>query len=280
MITSSYGFAAPRTAREAAALLARHGGMALAGGQTLVAELATGEAAPPFLVDLGRIESLRGIEPRGGSVRIGAMTTLAELAAHRAVPPVLATAARNVPDPLVRNRATVGGSLRPSGRASDLAPALLALGATVHVTGADSAVTLPAEEYLARSPAGVLSAVDVPVPGPADGCAVARFADRPARPPLCAVAVRATFAGDRLGACRIGVSAGGPAQRPTLLERSLERGGDASPDTVRGRCAEFVSAAGFATDGAASADYRAHLVRTLVVRAFDRIAARRVRDGG
>jgi aerobic carbon-monoxide dehydrogenase medium subunit len=279
MITTSYEYAIPRTAAEAATLLAEDGSVAIAGGQTLVAELKTSAARPSMLVDLSRIESLRGIERHGTVVRIGAMTTLAELTASRDLPPVLAEAAGNVADPQVRNRATVGGNLRTSARGSDLAPVLLALGATANVIGADdSTETVPLEDYLARPLQGVLSSVDVPVLRPGEACAIERFSDRPGRPPLCAAAVwvnlTAADDGSRIASCRIAVAAGGSPRRMAALERDLERAGADNVDTVREACEQFVTSEDFSTDIAASGEYRAHLARTLIRRAFGQTSIR------
>src|SRR6266568_7786740 len=103
----------------------------LAGGHALLPERKLRRAGPSALIDLGRIAELRRIEvledralPQpdgsGGSggpgrvVRIGAMTTSAEIEYSPDIArytPLLAEAAAVISDPLIRNRATLGGSL-------------------------------------------------------------------------------------------------------------------------------------------------------------------------
>lgn len=105
------------TLPEAIALLSRRNGDArvIAGGSDLLSELKEGIARQTTLIDLSRIEGLKGIE-RGdqGLLRIGALTTVhaMETAGELTGPyQMLADAARSVATPEVRNQATLGGNL-------------------------------------------------------------------------------------------------------------------------------------------------------------------------
>ena len=69
---------------------------------------------PDAVVDIKRIESLRGIDCSDGVVRIGANTLMSELESDpviRSAASVLALAAGRVACPQIRNRATLGGNL-------------------------------------------------------------------------------------------------------------------------------------------------------------------------
>jgi CO/xanthine dehydrogenase FAD-binding subunit len=88
------------------------------------------------LVDVGRLAELAGIRQENGCLAIGAGVTIAGLladplvAAHAAL---LRQAAAVFANPLIRNRATVGGNLADASPAADCAPPLLALDAEVEL---------------------------------------------------------------------------------------------------------------------------------------------------
>ena len=128
-------YARPDSA-EAAVRLLREDGDAkpLAGGQSLLASMKLGLAAPSMLVDLGRIPALTRLERDGDGLWIGAMCTHARIAASgevRAVAPLLATLAAGIGDPQVRNRGTIGGSVANDDPAADWPAGVLAGDAVV-----------------------------------------------------------------------------------------------------------------------------------------------------
>ncbi len=106
------------TLEQARSILARHGSKAAlnAGGTDLLGVLKDGVhgEAPEIVVDLKRVPGLDGIRDRGGSLGVGALVTLEELASAGPVVerfPILASAARSVGSPQIRNMGTVGGNL-------------------------------------------------------------------------------------------------------------------------------------------------------------------------
>jgi 4-hydroxybenzoyl-CoA reductase subunit beta len=112
-----FRFLLPKTAREAASLLAEHGAeaMVVAGGTDLYPNMKRRQFEPKVLVGLRAIRELSGIR---GSARagftIGAGTTLSAVAAHRDIRrdfPALATAAGLVSSPQLRNMGTIGGNV-------------------------------------------------------------------------------------------------------------------------------------------------------------------------
>ena len=105
----------PKSVADAAALLAKTGGKALAGGQSLVAAMKLRLAQPGTLVDLAAIPDLNGIRKDGDAIVIGAMTRHAEVASSEDVKraiPALASLAEGIGDRQVRNMGTLGGSHR------------------------------------------------------------------------------------------------------------------------------------------------------------------------
>jgi aerobic carbon-monoxide dehydrogenase medium subunit len=103
---------------------------ALAGGQSLIPLMKLRLARPERLVDVGRLDDLRGIRDRpDGGLSIGALTTWASLLEDPRVRryPLLADALPQIGDVQVRNRGTIGGSLAHADPASDIAAPALAL---------------------------------------------------------------------------------------------------------------------------------------------------------
>ena len=267
MIVSTFRYEAPDSTAAAVGLLAAQGGVPLAGGQSLLVDMKLGDAAPSLLVDLGRIDSLRGVSRLpDGTIRIGATTSLADLAADAAVPSVLAEAARSVADPQVRHQATVGGNIVTAGRGTSLPPVLMALGATVRVAapGGDRAMTIG--EYLSEPESQLITSVDVPPAADDEACVAERFSARPARLPLLMAAVWMRGGpGGPVSACRVAVSTptAGPRALPEA-ERELVAAG--SPAEAVQRAADAISGTPFAADEHASAEYYAHLAATVVSR--------------
>ncbi|MGE0802071.1 MAG: xanthine dehydrogenase family protein subunit M [Lautropia sp.] len=116
MIPSRFDYHAPRSVADALTLMRSLGGDAkwLAGGHSLLPMMKLRFAQPAHLIDLNRIDALRGIREDGGTIVIGAMTVeaaLIESALLQAKLPLLPEAARLIADPQVRNRGTIGGDL-------------------------------------------------------------------------------------------------------------------------------------------------------------------------
>src|SRR5262245_40857246 len=116
MIPGAFDYLAPHSVAEAVAMLVEHGGNAkvLAGGQSLIPAMRFRLASPAVLVDINGISGLSAIREEGGVLRIGALTREAALESSELIRDnyaVLADAAGVIADPLVRNRATVGGNI-------------------------------------------------------------------------------------------------------------------------------------------------------------------------
>ncbi len=112
----SFEYAAPKTLKEATALLSDKWGETeiLAGGTDLVTSLKQNITAPKRVVSLKNIPELRGIKVEQDAVTLGAMTSLGELAANADVQkhfPALVSAVRNIASAQMLNMGTVGGEL-------------------------------------------------------------------------------------------------------------------------------------------------------------------------
>jgi carbon-monoxide dehydrogenase medium subunit len=108
-------------------------------------------ARPDRLIDIGRIESLRGIRMLpDGRPAIGALTTYAQLLADERVTAfgLMADALPRIADVQVRNRGTIGGAIAHADPAADMPALLLALDAEVVVRSAHRGErTVPIAEF-------------------------------------------------------------------------------------------------------------------------------------
>lgn len=105
---------------------------ALAGGTDLVIALRERTLEADAVVDLSRLDELKGISQQPDGLHIGAMTTFAALEKSpevRRVCPMLSQAASMVGSPQVRNSGTIGGNLANAATAADTVPVLMAMDA-------------------------------------------------------------------------------------------------------------------------------------------------------
>jgi carbon-monoxide dehydrogenase medium subunit len=111
----------------------------IAGGTALMLMMKAGVFNPEKLVSLRKIESkYSSISAGADGLRIGAMTTLSALEQSADVKkhaPVITRTLLTLSNVRVRNVATVGGALAHGDPHMDLPPVLMALGATLTVTG-------------------------------------------------------------------------------------------------------------------------------------------------
>ncbi len=195
---------------EAVALLHRHeDAKVLAGGHSLLPIMKLRLAQPTALVDVGHIHILRGISHHDSTIRIGALTTHAAIAASEVLRrecPLLAEAAGKIGDPQVRNRGTIGGNVAHADPASDLPAVLVALDATVRMSGPAGDRSVRAREFftgLLETALGeheVLTAIEVPRLQSASGTAYLKFEHPASGYAICGAA--AVLLMDRGDVCR------------------------------------------------------------------------------
>ena len=148
MWPNSFDYARAGSVDEALALVGEDGKF-LAGGHSLLPVMKLRLDSPAQLVDIGRIDALRGISANGG-LTIGATTTHDEIATSSDVQSMcaaLASACGQVGDQGVRNFGTIGGNIAHADPASDPPTALVACGATINIQGAGGARSVGAEDF-------------------------------------------------------------------------------------------------------------------------------------
>jgi carbon-monoxide dehydrogenase medium subunit len=152
MIPGSFEYHAPTTLAEALSLVGQFGdeGKVLAGGHSLLPMMKLRFAEPEHLIDLNRIDELKGIRESNGMVHIGAMTTENALIASdvlRQHCPLLPEAVRNISDPQVRNRGTIGGDIAHGDPANDHPALMLATEASFVLKGSGGERVVPADGF-------------------------------------------------------------------------------------------------------------------------------------
>ncbi len=161
---------APESADELAALHAAHPDAVLVAGATDVGLTVTKALRDPGrFIFLGRIRELRTSSVGPKSVRIGAMATLAEVGDTVGdLHPGLGELIRRFGSVQIRNAATIGGNIANGSPVGDCAPALIALGATLHLRRGNDRRDLPLESFFVdygvqdRAPGEFVEAVSFP----------------------------------------------------------------------------------------------------------------------
>jgi carbon-monoxide dehydrogenase medium subunit len=173
MIPAQFDYVRPGSVDEAVAALAEHGDDAkvLAGGQSLIPLLRLRLSYPEVIVDVGRVDEMRGVREDGGDIVIGAMTTHYDVLHDpliREHAGLIVDATTTVADPAVRHRGTFGGALSHADPAGDLPAVAVALEAQMVIAGSGGRRTVPASDFFldylqtAVGPDEVLVEVRVP----------------------------------------------------------------------------------------------------------------------
>ncbi|MDR7168586.1 carbon-monoxide dehydrogenase medium subunit [Nocardia kruczakiae] len=283
MKPAAFDYHAPASAEEAVTLLAELGDEAkiIAGGQSLVPMLALRLAVFDHLVDLRRVDDLRGIEAGASSVRIGAGTTHAAVGAseeiRRAVP-LLHRATPLIGHFQIRNRGTIGGSIAHADAAAEYPVVALTLDAEIEALSPRGRRTVAAADFFtgmwttALEPDELVTAITVPVRSGRSGFAIEEFTRRSGDFAMAGAAIAVRLDGDsRIDRCAIGLF--GLAPTPVRAREAEAELLGRSADAV---AAEEVGAAATAkltaisSDVHGSAEYRRRLGAAMVARAWRR----------
>lgn len=152
MLLESVAYARPENVAEALQALSKSDSAApLAGGQSLVNVLKHRVASIELLVDISRLEELRGIDVQSdGTVEIGACVTYDEIDHSeevRAAHPLLAEVSGHIEDQQIRCRGTIGGNCCLSDPTNNLPPLLVALDAIMVIESSAGRREVPAGEF-------------------------------------------------------------------------------------------------------------------------------------
>ena len=277
MIPAKFDYLAPTSVEEALSALAEHGDDAkiMAGGQSLLPVLRMRLNAPELVIDLGRIEALRGVSEDGDALVIGALTTHSEMVTNDLVHQhalLLSKAAAEVADNQIRHRGTFGGALAHADPAGDMGAAALALDAEFVIKGAGGSRTVGASDFfvdLFETAIGedeILTAIRVPK-HTGWGAHYEKFVRVAHQWPIVAVAAAVRADGGTIAEARVGLTnMGSTALRATATEAALS-GAAATEDGVRAAAERAAEGTNPPSDLNGSSEYRKHLARVLTRRA-------------
>jgi carbon-monoxide dehydrogenase medium subunit len=295
VIPASFDYLRPDTVDEALEMASLdEAAMFLAGGHALLPERKLRHTAPRTVIDLGDIAELRGIEileSRDGApdaVRIRAMTTSAEIEYSPDVAraaPLLGRAATVISDPLIRNRATLGGSLAEADPHGDWPPVVLAVAATVHLRSHNGERALPASEFFTTDgdgcgsqltelrPGELLTAVTVPTTDARTRATYLKRMHPASGHAMLGVAVVATFDADETcSECRIAITGTETVATRAASAEGRLIGSHMTADVIEAAADAANDGIAFAGDAFGSAGYLAELLPVYVSRALSEIA--------
>lgn len=286
MIPSSFDYHAPDTLQDAVALLKEFGSDAkvLSGGQSLLPLLKLRLGFVTHLIDIGKIPNLEYIKEEDGFLKIGGATRESELERSDLIKsryPIIYDTAIVIADPLVRNRATVGGNLAHGDPANDHPATMLALGAQVVVLGPNGERVIPITEFFtgifttALAHDEILIEIQVPIPAARSGGAYLKLERKVGDFATAATAVQLTLsAGGEIEKAGIGLT----AAAPTLVDASAAAqslvGKKPDDEVLDAAAAAAAEATSPSADRRGSVEYKKAMARVLTGRAL-RIAVQR-----
>jgi carbon-monoxide dehydrogenase medium subunit len=277
VIPAAFDYLAPTSVADALAALAEAGDDAkvLAGGQSLLPILRMRLNAPEKVIDLGRIEELRGIRDEGEHIVVGATTTYTDALASdllREHATVLQKAIKEVADPQIRRRGTLGGALVHADPAGDVGAPALALDTEFVITGPGGERRVAAADFFldlfetAVGEGELLTAIRIPK-HTGWGAHYEKFVRVSHQWSIVAVAATVRVEGGSIAEARIGLTnMGSTPLRASAVEAALI-GVAATDDAVRDACAAAAEGTNPPSDLNGSSDYRRALAPILTRRA-------------
>jgi carbon-monoxide dehydrogenase medium subunit len=277
MIPASFDYVAPASVEEALAALAEHGDEAkiIAGGQSLLPVLRMRLNAPEVVIDLGRIDALRGVRDDGDALVVGAMTTHSDVGRDPLVrehATVVTKAIAHLADAQIRHRGTFGGALVHADPAGDLGATALALDAEFVIAGSAGTRTVPAADFFtdvfttAVGEDEILTEVRLPK-HTGWGAHYEKFVRVSHQWAIVAVAATVRAEGGTIAEAAIGLTnMGSTPLRARAVEQALV-GQPATEDAVRRAAEAAAEGTSPPSDLNGDADYRRHLATVLTRRA-------------
>jgi len=285
MIPPAFDYHAPRSVADAIKLLGDLGSDAklLAGGHSLLPMMKLRFAQPAHLIDLNRIDALRGIREDGGTVVIGAMTVENELIASSVLAakvPLLAEAAKQIADPQVRNRGTIGGDIAHGDPGNDHPAIAIALDATFVLQGPKGTRQVAAGGFFhgtymtEMAEDEILTEIRVPAFAPKTGYAYEKLKRKTGDWATAAAAVVLRIDGGKVSHARIALTNVAPtALRAADAEAAL-LGKPLSDTTIADAAAKAMAICDPAEDLRGDREYKTAMAGQMVKRALAKAAAR------
>jgi aerobic carbon-monoxide dehydrogenase medium subunit len=285
MIPGAFDYFAPQSLDEAIVALAQNGDDAkiLAGGQSLIPAMRFRLASPTVLIDINRLTMLGYVREEQGHLALGALTRENDLESSAVVVhgyPLLSDAARVIADPLVRNRATVGGNIAHADPANDHPAVMLAYNAQVVARGPKGERIIPIDEFFvgmfetSLAHDELLTEIRIPKPPANSGGAYLKIERKVGDYAVAAVALQLTLAGGRCTAARVALTnvSSVPMRSPGAEQALI--GQELSDDVLEAAGRAAAAECDPTNDLRGTAEYKRDLTRVLTKRAVRRAMER------
>lgn len=279
MIPGEFEYHSPSTVQEAVSLLEKYGYEAkiLAGGQSLIPAMRFRLAMPEVLIDINNIEGLAYLRESNGHLAIGAMTREVDLEESPLVTGnyhLLADASRVIADPLVRNRATVGGNVAHADPANDHPAVMLAYDAEFFALGPNGTRAIAVDDFFvglfesALAENEILTEIRVPRPAPGSGEAYVKLERKVGDYAISAVAVRLAFDGQVCTEARIALTNVSPVPMRAMNAEHAIIGRPISEQSAEAAGRAAAAECDPSPDLRGSVEYKRDLTRVLTKRAI------------
>jgi carbon-monoxide dehydrogenase medium subunit len=285
MIPASFDYVRAASVDDALRLIGEPGSKVIAGGQSLLPLLKMRLAHVDRLVDIGRLDELKGTrELPDGGYEVGALTTYAEVLATNELPWV-DEALEHIADTQTRNRGTVGGAISHADPALELPAVALALDYSVVLRSTRGERVVPLDGFFegpfqtAMAPDELLVALRRgPLPTGSGGAyrSIEQAASGYAIAGVAAVLGHAhgVFGSTTIDHVRVAITGVGDVPyRAKAVEAALT-GTDCSSDAIAEAAKLAVEGVTVSSDIHADAEYRAAMAVVITRRALDAARAR------
>ena len=285
MIPPSFEYHAPGSVDDAIALLGQYGDEAkiLAGGHSLLPMMKLRFAEPEHLVDLNNIDSLKGVCEEGDTLVIGSMTSENDIIGSALLQEkcaLLPEAAKQIADPQVRNRGTIGGDIAHGDPGNDHPALMLALNATFTLVGPNGSREVAADDFFlgtfftALEADEILTAIRIPALASGTGASYKKLKRKTGDYATAAAAAVISLSGGVCQRARISLTNLGPtAMRATEAEAVLS-GQAITEDLINQAAAKAMAICEPSDDLRGDAEYKTHMGGEMTRRAI-REAVRR-----
>ncbi|MDC3057845.1 xanthine dehydrogenase family protein subunit M [Litorivicinus sp.] len=285
MIPPSFEYHRPSSVEEAVGLLSSLGSEAkiLAGGHSLLPMMKLRFAEPEHLVDINRIPELKGVRVIGDDIVIGAMTSESAVITDpvlNAKVPLLPEAAKNIADPQVRNRGTIGGDIAHGDPANDHPALALACDAIMTIVGPNGTRQVPASEFFlgtywtALEETDILTEITVKAFPQGAGYAYKKLKRKTGDWATAACAVVVALSGGSVSHIRITLTNLGPTALRAHDAESILMGKSINDDLIRQAAAKAMEICDPAEDLRGDAEYKTAMAGQMVQRAINEALAK------
>jgi carbon-monoxide dehydrogenase medium subunit len=267
-------------------LLQKYGSDAkiMSGGHSLIPMTKLRLATPEHVIDISGIQGMEYIHEEGGFLKIGALTkevALEESPLLHSKYPLITDATKMIADPSVRNLATVGGNLAHGDAANDHPAVMLALRASIVVSGPNGDREISIDDFFlgffttALEADEILTEIRIPIPPAHSGGAYLKMERKVGDYATAGVAVQLSL--DASGHCtHIGIALTNVSASPMRSVRAEEalQGQLLSEELIQKAATMAAQDCDPNADLRGSVAYKRSIVKTLVARAIHAAVAR------